>query len=111
VTGKIFDDPGTLALMQRDWKRFGPPLDAVSLAAPSWPIQYGLGMMRFEMPAWSTPLGKVPAVVGHTGSTGSWAFYCPALELLFVGTVDQGTAGPIPFRFVPKLLQEIAHGM
>jgi hypothetical protein len=34
-----------------------------------------------------------PAVIGHTGSTGSWLFQCPQLDLLLSGTVDQATAG------------------
>lgn len=57
-------------------------------------------MVRFALPRWLTPFRRVPAVVGHTGSTGSWLFYCEELDVLLAGTVDQGTAGAVPFRQV-----------
>jgi hypothetical protein len=53
------------------------------------------------------PFGRVPPLIGHTGSTGSWLFHCPQRDLLFAGTVDQATAGALPFRFVPKLLRAL----
>jgi len=49
-------------------------------------------------------LYPAPAVIGHTGSTGSWLFHCPDLDLLFAGTVDQVRAGAVPFRLAPKVL-------
>ena len=63
-----------LALQQGGW------LDSVSarraaLRAPGWPIRYGMGMMRFRLPRVFTPLASI-LVVGHTGSTGCWLFYC-----------------------------------
>lgn len=108
LSGEFFDDPATLELMQQRWKRFGQPLDAAALRAPSWPIEYGLGMMRFALPRALTPFRPIPPVVGHTGSTGSWLFYCPAYDLLLAGTVDQATAGAVPFRtVVPKVLRAV----
>lgn len=65
----------------------------------------GLGMMRFRLPRVFTPLHPMPAVIGHTGSTGSWLSHCPELDLLLCGTVDQASAGAVPYRFVPKLLR------
>ncbi len=103
--GKIFNDPQTFNMMQRHWLRFGFPLDQAALRAPGWPIEYGLGLMRFRLPRLFTLPYRIPAVIGHTGSTGSWLFYCPELDLFTCGTVDQVTAGAVPYRFVPKLLQ------
>ncbi|MBU1475691.1 MAG: hypothetical protein KJ768_12605 [Acidobacteria bacterium] len=94
--------------MQQHWKRFGQPLDSAALRAPSWPIEYGLGMMRFALPRAFTPFRPIPPVIGHTGSTGSWLFCCPAYNLLLAGTVDQATAGAVPFRtVVPKVLRAV----
>ena len=108
VRGELFDDPATLRIMQQPWKRFGLPLDAAALRAPSWPIEYGHGMVRFALPRWFTPFGAVPAVLGHTGSTGSWLFYCPERDVFMAGTVDQGTAGAVPFQqVVPRVLKAI----
>jgi D-alanyl-D-alanine carboxypeptidase len=50
VGGTLFDDPATPVLMQRRWIRFGVPLDRASLRLPTWPIEYGLRIMRFENP-------------------------------------------------------------
>jgi D-alanyl-D-alanine carboxypeptidase len=105
VRGEIFRRPGTLALMRQHWNRFGFPLDAAALRAPSWPMEYGLGMMRFRLPRVLTPFHAVPEIVGHSGSTGSWLFHCPKLDLLLAGTVDQVTGGAIPYRFLPKVLR------
>ena len=58
--------------------------------------------MRVRCPKPSRP---VPAVIGHTGVTGSWLFYCPELDVYLTGTVDQFTAAGVPFRFVPKMLR------
>jgi hypothetical protein len=78
-----------------------------ALRAPGWPIRYGLGMMRFRfrIPRVRTPGGEVPELIGHSGSTGSWLFRCPQLDLFLSGTVDQATAGALPFRFLPRLLR------
>lgn len=106
IQGKIFKQHSTFEMMQH-WNRFGFPMDKASLRLPGWPIEYGFGIMRFQLPRWLTPFKAIPELIGHTGSTGSWLFYCPAKDLYFCGTVDQVTAGAVPFRFVPKLLSTI----
>ncbi len=100
-SGIIFDNTRTAELMKSNWNRFGFLRSPV---APGWPIEYGLGMMRLEMPRAITPIKPVPAVIGHTGACGSWLFYCPAYDLYITGTVNQLLAAPAPFRFVPKVL-------
>ena len=50
----------------------------------------------------------MPAVIGHTGSNGAWLFHCPAADLYLCGTVDDLSAGAVPYRFVPRLLREMA---
>lgn len=107
IRGELFDDPDTLTLMQQRWNRFGLPRDAATLRAPSWPIEYGLGIMRFRLPRLFSGLRRMPTVIGHTGSTGCWLFYCQELDLLLAGTVDQATAGAVPYRVVPKLLDDV----
>jgi D-alanyl-D-alanine carboxypeptidase len=105
VRGEVFENPATLASMQQRWNRFGFPLDRAALRAPGWPIEYALGMMRFRLPRIFHPLHPMPAVVGHTGSTGCWLFYCPQRELLLAGSVDEATAGAVPYRIVPRILR------
>jgi D-alanyl-D-alanine carboxypeptidase len=105
VRGEVFQNPATLSSMQQRWHRFGFPLDRAALRAPGWPIEYGLGIMRFRLPRIFTPLYAMPPVLGHTGSTGCWLFYCPELDVLLSGSVDEVTAGAMPYRIVPKILE------
>ncbi len=103
--GGLFRSTATWDRMQARWNRFSLPLDRAAIRQPSWPIEYGLGVMRFHLPRALTPLRPVPGVIGHTGSTGTWLFYAPELDLYLTGTVNQITAGAVPFRLVPRVLR------
>jgi D-alanyl-D-alanine carboxypeptidase len=105
TTGELFRSPDTWPRMQARWNRFPLPLDRAALRQPGWPIEYSLGIMRFRLPRFLTPFRPLPAVIGHTGSTGTWLFHVPELDLLLAGTVNQITAGAVPFRFVPNVLR------
>jgi D-alanyl-D-alanine carboxypeptidase len=107
VRGEVFDDPATLDLMLGHWNTFGFSLNPVRIS-PGWPIAYGLGMMRFEIPRLFSGFRSIPAVVGHSGATGSWLFYCQELDILLAGSVNQLSAGAVPFRYFPKILQAVA---
>ena len=101
VAGRPFEGGrATIERMATPLRRFGQGVDPAALRRPGWPIEYAHGVMRFQIPPWLAPFGRPPAVLGHTGSTGSWAFHCPSLDLDLVGTVDQVMAGPVPFRSV-----------
>lgn len=110
VTGQVFSKPETVQQMSAAWHTFGFSLNPVRLS-PGWPIQYGLGMMRFSIPKVFTSFRQVPAVIGHTGATGSWLFYCPELDVYITGTVDQATGAAVPFRIVPELLGLLAENL
>lgn len=104
VKGDLFSKPGTLQLMQENWNQFGFPLDRAAMRSPGWPIEYGLGLMRFQLPRVFSPFRPMPQVIGHTGSTGCWLFYCPEMDMLLTGSVDEVTAGAVPYRIIPKIL-------
>lgn len=70
IGGELFHSPETLATMRSDWRRFGFPLDRAALRAPSWPIEYGIGMMRFRMPRLFTPHEVHAAGAGAYGLDG-----------------------------------------
>ncbi|HUG48881.1 MAG TPA: serine hydrolase domain-containing protein, partial [Candidatus Limnocylindria bacterium] len=86
--GEPFDEPSTSVLMSQRWNRLHFSLDPRELRVPRWPIQYGLGMMRFRIPRPFTGRWSMPPVIGHSGSTGSWLFDCPQMDVLLAGTVD-----------------------
>lgn len=104
VRDDLFQNPETLASMQNSWHRFGFPLDRAALRSPGWPIEYGIGIMRYRLPRIFTPTSPMPSILGHTGSTGCWLFYCPEWDVLLSGSVNEVTAGAVPYRTVPKIL-------
>ena len=109
VEGRLFGgDPSAFGRMAGPFRRFRQGFDPAALRRPGWPIAYGHGVMRFDLPWLLAPFNRPPAVVGHTGSTGSWAFHCPARDVDLVGTVDQVNAGPLPFRSVGRWLRALA---
>lgn len=104
---RVFEDQATGRLMRRRFNRFGFPRSMASIASPAWPIEYGLGMMRFA-PSRTMAMGlRLPPLLGHTGSTASWLWYAPSLSILLAGTVDQATKAAYPFRVLPRAL----HGL
>jgi len=103
--GGLFRSPASWERMRARWNRFPLPRDRASVRQPGWPIEYGLGVMRFQLPRALTPFRPLPAVIGHTGSTGTWLFHARELDLYLAGAVNQVTAGAVPFRLVPKVLR------
>ncbi len=104
-TGRVFAHEATGRLMHGRFNRFGFPRSVASIASPAWPIEYGLGMMRFA-PSRAMAMGRrLPTLLGHTGSTASWLWYSPPLGLLLAGTADQATRAALPFRTVPSVLR------
>lgn len=105
MKGKLFAKSETLTAMMKNWRRFGFPMDRAALRSPNWPIEYSIGMMRFRVPRIYTPFAPIPAVFGHTGSTGCWLFYCPDLDVTLSGSVEDAAAGAVPFGTAPIVLR------
>jgi CubicO group peptidase (beta-lactamase class C family) len=105
VRNEVFQNPNTFSFMQSSWHRFGFPLDRAALRSPGWPIEYGIGIMRFRLPRIFSPTAPMPSILGHTGSTGCWLFYCPEWDVLLSGSVNEVAAGAVPYRTIPKILK------
>lgn len=69
-----------------------------------FPLRYGYGLMYFKLPRlfWPRPL---PEFVGHSGSTGSFAFTCPSRSLYLAGTVNQVASPSRPFFLMIDLVR------
>lgn len=67
-----------------------------------YPIQYGGGFMRIPLGGLSILFMGKGELVGHSGSTGSFAFYYPERDIFFVGDVNQ-VAKPIGVRLAMQL--------
>jgi D-alanyl-D-alanine carboxypeptidase len=108
LAGDLFERPETLHHMQARWNRFGLPRDRTAMMAPGWPIEYGLGILRYRVPRLLSLGRRTPLLVGHTGSSGSWLFHAPEHDLYLAGTVDQTTAAAVPYRLAPRLVRAAA---
>lgn len=88
-TGKLFNKSYLPMLYQ--WNRI------------QWfPIEYGMGMMRCKMSRLMSPLFPAREIIGHSGSTGTFAFYCPSQSLFITGTINQ--INKHPFQLIYLLL-------
>ncbi|WP_068674037.1 serine hydrolase [Oceanobacillus sp. Castelsardo] len=73
------------------------------LQAAMSPIHYGAGYMKIPLGGLVTLFMGKGELLGHSGSTGSFAFYYPASDLFFVGDVNQMARPAIPVRLVMRL--------
>lgn len=65
---------------------------------------YGWGISLYRKPWYTPPFGQAPDIIGHTGMTGSFAFYIPEKKLFLTGTVNQLAEKSLPY----KLAMEVA---
>lgn len=52
------------------------------------PMEYGAGLMKCSIPIPIIKLTKYD-IIGHSGSTGTAAYYCPAQDIYITGTTQQ----------------------
>ena len=81
-----------LAEMQQQWNRVFAPLE------------YGVGIMRFALPRYYSPLRPVPAMVGHSGASGAVLYYVPLLDLYISGTVNQIKKRSLSYGLMARLV-------
>lgn len=91
----VLFSPQTAAQMRR-WNRL------------FFPLHYGFGLMRVKLPRWMTLWRKTPELIGHSGASGSFAFYAPDLDLYLIGTFNQIDAPRRPIGFMLKIAGLIA---
>jgi D-alanyl-D-alanine carboxypeptidase len=72
-----------------------------------YPIEYGLGYMRFQLPLLFSLFRRVPPIYGHSGLSGAFEFYCPDKDLYMAGTVNQLHSPGRSFRVMMKVLMSV----
>lgn len=108
VDGRLFQDVRSWNRMRSAWNPFAFPGDRTATSQVSGPVDYGLGVMRFRLPPSFSSSRPVTHLVGHTGSTGTWLFYAPELDVYLAGTVNQTAAAAVPFKLIPELIRIVA---
>ena len=71
------------------------------------PLYYGGGYMQIPLNTIMTLYMGNGELLGHSGSTGSFAFYYPHKDLYFVGDTNQMANPGIPIRLVMKLAMSL----
>jgi D-alanyl-D-alanine carboxypeptidase len=95
MTGELFPSR-YLADMQREWRRI------------FFPLQYGLGLMRFALPRVMTGFRPAPALIGHSGASGAVAFYAPQIDLYVTGTVNQVKKRSLVYQLLTRIVMLVA---
>jgi len=72
-----------------------------------FPLQYGVGLMRFKLPRIFSPFKPFPALIGHSGLSGAFAYYCPERNLFLTGTVNQISHPDISYKLLIKILNQL----
>ncbi len=72
-----------------------------------FPLQYGVGIMRFQLPRYLSPFGPAPELVGHSGLSGAFTFNVPEQRVYCTGTVNQIAQPGRSFRLLLRLLNQL----
>jgi D-alanyl-D-alanine carboxypeptidase len=75
------------------------------LANPGMPFRYGYGTMEFVPPSFGGMMAKVPPAWGATGSTGSFLYYVPDLDLYIAGTTNQVSDKIAPMMMMIRVMK------
>ncbi|MDZ4858833.1 MAG: serine hydrolase domain-containing protein [Candidatus Hydrogenedentes bacterium] len=71
-----------------------------------FPLEYGIGFMRFKLPWIFSPFRPLPELLGHSGLSGAFAFYCPEKDLYVAGTVNQIAKPRLPYRLMMNMVMK-----
>ncbi len=69
-----------------------------------FPLEYGMGIMRFKLPKMFTLGKEMPELIGHSGISGAFAYYVPSKDLFITGTVNQINNPGTSYKTILKLI-------
>lgn len=69
-----------------------------------FPLEAGVGLTRFKLPRLFSPFKAMPEFLGHSGLSGTVAFYVPEKNIYLTGTVNQVDNPGRSFRLMIELL-------
>ncbi len=72
-----------------------------------FPFQYGIGIQKFHIPKFLTLFRSYPEMLGHSGSTGTFTFYIPKLDVYITGCTNQQANPNVAFQTILKIIQTI----
>ncbi len=69
-----------------------------------FPLEAGIGLTRFKLPRLFSPFKAIPEFLGHSGLSGTVAFFAPEKDVYLTGTVNQINDPGRSFRLMIELL-------
>lgn len=69
-----------------------------------FPLEYGIGIMRFKLPKSMTGGKEYPELIGHSGLSGAFSYYCPGKDLYLTGTVNQIHKPGLSYKLMIKVM-------
>ena len=72
-----------------------------------YPLESGVGLMRFRVPRIFSPFRRQPALIGHSGLSGAFAFTAPERGVSLAGTVNNIAKPGRSFRLMLRLLDAL----
>lgn len=93
ITGRLF--PVTYIREIQQWNKI------------FFPLESGIGIHRFKAPWYFSPFKRIPELIGHSGLSGAFAFYVPAMETYLTGTVNQIHNPGNSYKLIMKTLIEL----
>jgi len=72
-----------------------------------FPFKYGIGLQKFHLPRILSPFHPIPKMIGHSGSTGSVAFYIPVKKIYITGTTNQQAKPAAAFQTMIKIINKL----
>jgi D-alanyl-D-alanine carboxypeptidase len=72
-----------------------------------FPLEYGFGTMLFSFPRPMRLMMQMPPLWGHSGSTGSFLYYCEDSDLYLAGTIDQADSQTKPFFLMYSAIKDV----
>ena len=72
-----------------------------------YPLEYGYGLMRFKLPRIFSPFKPIPELIGHSGASASFLFYCTDKDLYLAGTLNQIKEQNRPFRMMLNVINAL----
>jgi len=93
--GQLFDK-SHLAYISHTWRNI------------FYPLKYGIGISLFRLPWYFSPFKRVPDLIGHSGLSGAFLFYCPERNIYLSGTVNQISKPQSSFKLMIKTILSVS---
>lgn len=72
-----------------------------------FPLEYGVGVMRFKWPRIFSPFKPIPAFIGHSGLSGAFAYYVPEKDVYVTGTLNQIQDPSLSYKMLIQVLNTL----